>query len=133
MELLIFWKEHYMDSWDAAKVASLDAEMKAKYDRRYQKGDIVEVREDGYWDTRGFDKEAFCVVKIPGMEYDADKMACLYDDDIVTNPRAKMIRKRKWFANRTKIPKAVLNKVDGSDHVVTITKSQATAFLERQA
>ncbi len=30
-----------MDAWDAEKVASLDTAAKAKYDRRYQKGDIL--------------------------------------------------------------------------------------------
>ncbi|HXK36141.1 MAG TPA: hypothetical protein VJ553_00990 [Candidatus Paceibacterota bacterium] len=127
MEFLIFWKAHYMDAWDAAKVASLDAPTRAKYDARYQMGDIVEVREDGYWATRGFDKESFVVVKVPGMAFDWDKMLALYDTD-----NKKILRRRKWFGNRTKIPQNILNKIESSDRVVSVTATQVNNFLERK-
>lgn len=120
MEFLIFWKAHYMDAWDQQKVDGLSADMKAKYDRRYQKGDVVEVREDGYWATRGFDKEAFCVVKVPGMAYDATKMNALYDDDIVTVPNAKVLARREWSFPVAKIPAAIKLQMD-SEKAVTIT------------
>ncbi len=127
-EFLIYWQAHYMDSWNAAKVASLSPEMKAKYDRRYQMGDIVEVREDGYWATRGFDKNAFCVVKAPGLALDPDKMASLILNEM--GPHPVTLRRRKWFANRTKIPTAVLNKVESKDRMVTVTAAQVAAFIE---
>lgn len=120
-----------MDAWDNTKVASLSASDKAKYDRRYQMGDVVEVREDGYWDKRGFDKSAFCVVKVPGLALDEDKMTALYDDDIEKNPLAKMIRRRKWQAKEAKIPQAAKDAIESADRVVTVTSAQAAAFIER--
>ena len=131
MELLIYWKAHYMDAWDAAKVASLDAAMRAKYDRRYQWGDIVEVREDDYWSEGHIDTASFCVVKVPGLTLDPDKITALYDADIVTVPNAKVLKRRKWFANKTKIPQNILNKIASQGNVVTVTETQANAFIER--
>jgi len=125
MELLLFWKDHWMDSWDAVKVASLGMNERRKYDTRYQWGDIVEVREDGYWATRGFDKAAFMVMKVPGMTYDADKMSVLYDGE-------RFIRKRKWRANKANIPQNILNRVERDGRVVTITETQVNAFLDRK-
>lgn len=124
-EFLLFAKAHWMDAWDAAKVASLDEKERRKYDARYQWGDIVEVRPDGYWATRGFDKEAFAVVKVPGLAVDSDKMAALYDAERFT-------RRRKWRTSRTKIPTAALNKLDKSDRMVTVTIDQFNAFVERK-
>lgn len=126
MELLLFWKDHWMDSWDAAKVASLEENERRKYDARNQWGDIVEVREDGYWATRGFDHEAFMVLKVPGLVYDADKMAPLRDAG------ERLLKKRKWFTNRTKIPQNILNKVESQGRVVTVTATQFNNFVERK-
>jgi len=132
VELLLFWKAHYMDAWDAAKVASLDASMKDKYDRRYQKGDVVEVREDGYWDKRGFDKEAFCVVKVPGEAADYDKMAALWDRDPAEDTqsvKAKVVKRRKWNVDSKKLDTADKDSLDGASKTVSVTKTKADAFL----
>lgn len=129
MELLLFWKDHYMDSWDAAKVASLSAQEKIDYDRRFQWGDVVEVREDGYWSAGHLDTESFCVVKVPGLEYDADKMDALWDFSDFANP--VMTKRRKWFANKSKIPQNILNKVASQGNVVSVTETQFNAFVER--
>lgn len=93
-DLLIFDKEHYMDSWtqeELEKRVEEDPLVKEKYDARYQKGDIVECREDGYWsggNGRNFNKNAFCVVHVPNRqmeEYDRP----LYDGDT-------LVRKRRY-------------------------------------
>jgi len=126
VEFLLFWKDHWMDAWDAAKVASLKENERRKYEARNQWGDIVEVREDGYWDTRGFDKEAFMVLKVPGMALDTDKMAVLRDAD------GKLLKKCKWFTNKTKIPPGILNKVESHGRVVEVTDTHFKNFVERK-
>lgn len=121
-----------MDAWDAAKVASLSAVERAKYDARYQKGDIVEVREDGYWSTRGFDKDAFCVVKVPGEAADYDKMVALWDRDPSEDTdkvQAKLIKRRKWNVDSTKLDTADKGSLDGASKTVSVTKAKADAFL----
>jgi len=114
-----------MDAWDQAKLDSLSPELKAKYDRRQRKGDVIEVREDGFWDN-GFDKEAFVLVKIPGLALDNDLMAQLQDAN------HNLVKRRKWNVNRAHIPQAALDTLDGSDHVVTVTVNQLNNFLERK-
>ena len=65
-------------SWmdDLAKASRVDAlkskdeNFKAKYDRRETIGDIIEVREDGYWSDpttgKGYRKDRFDLVCCPG-------------------------------------------------------------------
>lgn len=128
-----------MDAWDKAKVDSLSAEMKAKYDRRYQKGDIIEVREDGYWDKRGFDKEAFCVVKVPGEAVDLDKMEALYDiqpKDAKTGEVSTVLNRRKWKADDTKMATADKDALDGATkagHLLVVKDSAGNTIFESEA
>ncbi len=45
-----------------------------KYNARYQMGDIVEVREDGYWSKKhGFSKTSFALVTVKDMSFNAAK------------------------------------------------------------
>ena len=51
-EVLIYAKNHWMDSLTEQEVADRITEnpnFENKYNSRYQQGDIVEIREDGYW------------------------------------------------------------------------------------
>lgn len=79
MELLIYNKIHYLDTLTEKEVTALIANggtTKDKYDARHKKGDIVEVRPDGYWTglhARGFDKEAFSVLSVPGVNHAENK------------------------------------------------------------
>jgi len=61
-EFLIYNKDHW------SKSVKLTEEQVEKFKGCYKNGDVVEVREDGYWDKRGFNKEAFRVVKKVGLE-----------------------------------------------------------------
>jgi hypothetical protein len=60
-EFLIYNKDHW------SKSVKLTPEQVERFKGCYKNGDVVEVREDGYWDKRGFDKEAFRVVKKAGL------------------------------------------------------------------
>lgn len=56
---------------EAIEAAMQDARVawQEKYSGRYARGDIVEVRPDGFWtgpNKRGFDKSVFALIHIPG-------------------------------------------------------------------
>lgn len=79
IEFLIFDKPHWMDNLTAEKISelSVNPDWLYKYNARYQKGDIVEVRLDGFWTgptARGFNKEAFRVISVPGVKVDIKYM-----------------------------------------------------------
>ncbi len=71
-EFLIYNKTHWMDELSVAEIAERvkeNSHLQAKYDARYQRGDIVEIRPDGYWsqDRAGHGKHAFALVVLPGL------------------------------------------------------------------
>jgi len=72
-ELLIYDKDHWMDSLteeQIAKLVSENKEFQSKYDERYQRGDVIEVRPDGYWTgekAKGFNRNAFRVISVPNI------------------------------------------------------------------
>lgn len=71
MELLVYNKANWMDSLTPEQVTEkckTNKHFQMKYDSRYQKGDIIEVREDGYWSVKrkGFGAPTFALVCIPG-------------------------------------------------------------------
>jgi hypothetical protein len=72
-EFLIYDKNHWMDTLNASEMEEMRQKYSnwdQKYLARYQRGDIVEVRPDGFWTgptARGFNQEAFRVVSIPGL------------------------------------------------------------------
>jgi hypothetical protein len=75
-ELLVYNTDHWMDAYSRADfITTYGADRVDQYDARYQRGDIVEVREDGYWTAeKGFNKAVFCVVCID----DAAKESSVY-------------------------------------------------------
>ena len=103
-DLLIFDKEHYMDSWTPVELANRikdDPTIEEKYNRRYQKGDVIEVRPDGYWSGikgRNFDKNCFCVVSIPDKELSEIKFLDEPLFKISTDPEAQpeILKKKKY-------------------------------------
>lgn len=72
-ELLIYNKVHWMDELTEEQIAThkaKEANWDKKFAARYQKGDIIEVRPDGFWTGEravGFNKKAFRVIAIPEM------------------------------------------------------------------
>ena len=92
-EFLIYDKDHWMDKLNAADIEQMRARFPKtwdyKYLARYHRGDIIEVRPDGFWtgpNARGFDQEAFKVVSIPGLAPDPDYMASKLDVKMVVWP-----------------------------------------------
>ncbi len=70
-EFLIYNKDHWMDSLSTAEIIERvkdNEHFQAKYNARYQRGDIVEVQPDGHWTNRGtWSEHAFVLVVIWGM------------------------------------------------------------------
>ena len=65
-EILVFCGEHWMD-----KLTALERQARGitawKYAGRWQKGMVVEIREDGFWGDGPYPrKDKFRVVKAPG-------------------------------------------------------------------
>lgn len=78
-EFLIYNKDHWMDALTQEQVEEYVEKypnFQAKYDARYQRGDVIEVRPDGYWTESkapGYDKSAFLLVTVPGLKFDDAK------------------------------------------------------------
>lgn len=76
-EFLIYNKDHWMDSLSVEQVAERIAEkstFEVKYRSRYQRGDIVEVRPDGFFTKTlkgDLSKWPFRVISIPGLPVDS--------------------------------------------------------------
>jgi hypothetical protein len=132
-EFIIYWKDHYMDAWDADKVASLKPKEKAKYDRRLQRGDILEVHPDGDGEWRVKGNPEFIVIKVPGLAVDPDKMAPLQfqsgTDPQSGHPIYTVLKRKKWGLDVANLPTAVLNAI-ASTHVVSRNATQFTAIVK---
>jgi len=73
-EFLVFDKNHWMDMLNAADIEQMRARYPKTWDEkylaRYRRGDIIEVRPDGYWTgpkALKFNREAFKIVCVPGV------------------------------------------------------------------
>lgn len=63
-EYLIYNTQHWMDK-QAITIDVNNTVLLNKYNARNIKGDIIEVRPDGYWTgtkAKGFNKDVFCVI-----------------------------------------------------------------------
>jgi len=110
-EFLIFAKNHWMDALTPQEVADRAAEsykFQRKYASRYQRGDIVEVRENGYWiGGKGFNRDAFVVVQVSDMTVEAakDYTKAWYRDisfERITNDTENHIYEYRVTLNRTR-------------------------------
>ena len=101
MELILYNKLHWLDELEisdpvAFAALMLQPGMRDKYNARYQRGDIVEVKEDGFFtgvNARGFNRNEMTLVKYPGA-------IAIYG---LKNPKydisGKMLYKREWKSN----------------------------------
>jgi len=116
-EFLVYEKSHWMDKpneyerqmllIDAKPDLTLEQKLKSKdafatkYNARYQPGDIVEVRPDGYWgepderDKHGWNHTAFALVKVPKLKVDGKYMAALEDTSVLEQP---ILLKRREYS-----------------------------------
>ena len=74
-EFLIYNKTHWTKELSAEDVANWTTHEGLKFAAVHEEGDIVEVREDGGFDT--VDPEAYRVVKKPGLSF--EKYECLME------------------------------------------------------
>jgi len=103
-DLLIYNKIHWMDKLSDEEVAERikqNPNFELKYNSRYQKGDVVEVRPDGFWATHGFNKDTFCVVCRRGvprgsLDYLSEH---LLEDFIHPDVTQRILKRRKWNIN----------------------------------
>lgn len=114
-EFLVFDKDNWMDRLTSERWTEMSqrTHWSEKYAARYQKGDIVEVRPDGFWTgpkARGFNQAAFKVVSIPGLAPEPDFMASKVDVKMITIPgeikpiRQETILRRRKFRFATTLP-----------------------------
>jgi len=122
-EFLIYAKSHWMDEpneyerqmllIDAKTDLTVEQKLKAKdvfaakYNARYQPGDIVEVRPDGYWgepeekNKHGWNHKVFALVKVPGLKVDTEYMAALEDTIDLEHP--VLLKRRKYTVTRLEL------------------------------
>jgi hypothetical protein len=106
-EFLIFNREHWMDKLTPEEVSErtkTDEHFKEKYDARYQKGDIVEVQEDGFWSKNKVlpNESKWKLVKIPGMSKEDAKQ---YMESELQDDGRKIVLKRKYKIKDVKVKK----------------------------
>lgn len=103
-EALIYWMDHWMDALPPNEVNAMkkaDPGFEDMYNRRLQRGDIHEVREDGYWSERGFDRAAYAVIKVPGLPLNPEWVRALEEEQ----PDGSMkTLKRRRFNVGTNLP-----------------------------
>lgn len=123
-ELLVRAAPHWMDEWDATKVASLSAKELIGYNSRTQIGDIIVVKPDGWPWGKEECLPTFVVVKLPGVSVDDVKH---YEEVLLESKDAKnpvILKRRKY-----RIPETyVKNLVSLSQKEVTINTAQISAF-----
>ena len=99
-EFLIYNKDHWMDKMTPERYQELmkTPNFAQKYLSRYQRGDVVEVREDGFYtstlkgDLTKASTKAFRVISIPGLKPDKKYMEPVLDGDKVTKRRRYRIQ-----------------------------------------
>lgn len=108
MQLLVLIKRHWFDDLPANQQAILNAS--GRYNRRYVIGDIVEVREDGYWlgadnsVVRGWNRRAFVVLEITG-----DAVDKAYEKIVESN--GEVLFKRRYKIDIQSFPTTWKNKL----------------------
>ena len=100
-EFLIYNKDHWMDSLTQGQIRGYtknNPNFMDKYNARYQRGDIVEVREDGFYtntlkgDLTQASTGAFRYVSIPGLEADKAYMEPVMGGDTIAKRRRYSIQ-----------------------------------------
>lgn len=122
-EYLVYNKVHWMDKLALAEVEiqiSLDPDFAMKYLRRYQKGDVIEVRPDGYWtgaELREFDKDTFLVISKPGeIDY---KYLLSHKEISKESGESVILKRRRYNINIDNISVSIHNKSFLTDQQLT--------------
>lgn len=131
VDLLLYKGPHWMNALAPEQIAQRVAEnpkFQAKYDRRYRKGDIVEVRPGGSWTGRS-EKTPFYTVTITGLSVEAAKkyMKPLYDTTDPNNP--VLIKRRKWRVLVANVPSAIKQELQQKG-VVTVSLDKVKNYIK---
>lgn len=127
-ELLVYAKNNWMDALTPAEVADRTAThppFAMKYAARYQQGDIIEIRENGYFATHGFNRAAFVVIKVPDLDVDNSRIAGMYDGENLSHRRRFRIAKED-------LPTAVKQQLVNTGEYTT-TRAQLVAYYRDKA
>lgn len=101
-ELLIYNTEHWMDKLSIEEIENykkLYSNFETKYNARYQRGDIIEIREDGYCTKEhGFNKQVFSVIVVPDKKSTelSELVLPLYEDFIHPDVTPRILKRRKY-------------------------------------
>jgi len=103
-DLLILNKDHWMDKLTAQEVADREKAspgFQAKYNRRNQKGDIIEVQEDGHYGDTQTGKGKFKILRMPGVKrvdavHYGQKLKRLTGVSIEGEPQYETLRQSKY-------------------------------------
>ena len=130
-EFIIYNKTHWMDKLTPEQLKQNQLKYSnwdLKYVARYQKGDIVEVRPDGFFTgpkAHGFDKKDFRLVVVKGLKPDVSLMKPIskvelvlpltYDKKGNATTKETILKRRKFALSIT-----------GEEKVTNMTKKQLT-------
>lgn len=115
-EFLIYNKDHWCDALTEKQIKEYVKKYPKfmdKYNARIQRGDVIEVRPDGYWTgpkAPGYDKSVFLLVTKPGLSLEDAKQyqKALYGEETFTQvwlekqqrfesvSDVKIVKKRKY-------------------------------------
>ena len=124
-EYLIYNKDHYMESYTEDEVYDKelkDPKFKDNYDARLKFGDIIEVREDGYWtgpNGKGYNKNVFIVICHPGEPIDTKVIKPEFDIEAL-----KLKKQRRFGVDLKKV-----NKLEVIDNKVSVTTKDCEKIL----
>lgn len=76
-ELLIYAKNNFKESWDQTYLDSIPQEWWMKWRSRLQRGDIVNVYENGTCAEQPSVDSKFVIIKIPDLSYNTAKSRCV--------------------------------------------------------
>jgi hypothetical protein len=133
-EFLVYKKSHWMDALDQAEVdrrIAEDPRFEQKYNSRYQPGDYIEIREDGYWSDpetgKGYHKDAFELVMRPGVPVETLKHLVEPHYEILNegreNEQRNILKRRKY-----KIDTSIVSSKEVVDGRTKITLSTEKEF-----
>ena len=97
-EFLVYDKDQHLDKYSPASISLMSDNMQLAYNRRYQRGNIIQVREDGYYrqfdnseedkNRKGWNRKAFSVISVPIKLKDAEQYVCPVIDTVEINSKS---------------------------------------------
>ena len=154
-DLLILNIDHWMDKLtedDLVEYTKKHSNFMDKYNRRSQKGDVIEVQEDNHWADTQTGKGKFKILRLPGVKkvdaiHYVDKLEKLTGVSVEGEPQYETVRRFKYrvdtstldakLATLSKVeqPTATdVHKVEKIDDLTDtfVTKTEASELLARK-